>query len=553
MGEKLEREPVVGPSQVRPVDTRPTEDGARVEQLEDRVGCGHETVEQLRDQLDEAVDQSAILARQLRETRSSTAFLCGKAIVSALNNPRTLWKLPSQLLGLYRGRGTTRNDVVGMAPDRDAHLFSAYPAGFDSGSVIATIASRNVVATLRRVFNVIPIWPNDASYTGDEAAPDVLIIESGAAMPGEVWTTLGTGLGVGLERTLVDLIARFQRRSIPVVFWWTTPASQVPGLTEIADRCDLEVSDHSTLGAPDATPFSLGINLGQLFPIHPHDRPTGASRPLLHLGPYDPDPHTAPSNRIVQAALAAGGDALYDPSHLHKPDDTLWPSTVKSRYGKASWTTPTAVTGRLSHRSIAMLAAGVPTLVTRSTDEYVGAVTEVPSETDVLEAATDASQRASNPSYMAEILRTVHKYGTTRTQVSSLFSHLGLNARVANREDEIGIWIDAWTDPERVVSCIAEQSVLPTEVVTDDRRLRELLRPGLDAAGIATPLPEHRKAPRHAHWGGNETWPNTHLQDVLIAANITGANLLDGSEVVMTTFGNGVRQLPWWMAKTRGD
>ena len=297
--------------------------------------------------------------------------------------------------------------------DREEQLFIAYRSwnSDKKGPVLATVASRQTSAMLDEAFNIIPIWPNDAHLISPACRPDLLLVESGAVMPGEVWTTFGTALGANRERALVRLIENFQRRSIPVLFWWTTPVHLTPDLRRMSRKCDAEVSDDSIPGAPEAFPLSVGVNLSKCNPVVPSDRPTEGN-PLLHLSPYETNPRITPANSIVRAAVEAGATILYEPSHLHPRQQTLWPSDAGTHYRQATWTTPNSGAGCISHRSVAMLASGIPTLTSVAKSEYRGVMIKVSRRDDLQEAIVYARQRATTPNFMAKALRTVHKYGT---------------------------------------------------------------------------------------------------------------------------------------------
>ena len=225
---------------------------------------GQPSLLELREQLGEAEDRVWELETRLRETRSSTSYRLGRSLVFAAKSPRTLFRLPAQLWRLYKGRGT-REDVADPAARRTG-LFSSYRslARERQGPQIGLVASRHTVGSLATAFDVVPLWPHDAQEVANAVSPHVVLIESGAAMPGEAWSALGTAIEAGLEEVLIDVVEAFGRRSIPVIFWWTTPVDSTSDLSSISGRCDFVAADDSVPGVPDATPLPLGVNLGQL-------------------------------------------------------------------------------------------------------------------------------------------------------------------------------------------------------------------------------------------------------------------------------------------------
>ena len=506
---------------------------------------GPQSTEPLREQLAEAEDRAWEMERKLLETLSSTSNRLGQALVFAARRPKALLRLPAGLWRLYRGRGE-RQDVSAAMTFRPERLLSDYRSltREHDGPLIVVVASRRVARSLGAEFDVVPLWPNDARQLGKAISPDVVIVESGAAMPGEAWSALGTAIEAGREALLLDVIGDFQRRSVPVVFWWTTPLGVTSNLEPIARRCDLMASDNSILGMPDGTPLSLGVDLGQVDPTNPSER-GDAGKPLLHLGAYEPDPRAAPANRLVEVAVSAGAEILYDPSHLHTREQTLRPCDARHRYRSATWTTPTA--SGLSDRCIAMLASGVPVLMTKAPDDFRNVVTEVASEADVLGVAESARRRTADPAVMRDILRTVHGCGTTRHRFSGLLGSLGIEID-ASAEDEVGVSVEACSSVDAVVAAINEQSIRPTEVLVDDAETRRQLITGLDPIGIPVRSPEHAKASRHVPCT-DRARPKTYLHDLVVASRVAGTDRFSDDYGIVMTGSSGVEMpLPWWMA-----
>ena len=370
----------------------------------------------------------------------------------------------------------------------------------------------------------------------------MVLIESGAAMPGEAWSALGTAIEPRLEELLIDVIEAFGRRSIPVLFWWTTPADRISDLSGISGRCDFVVADDSVPGVPEATPLPLGVDLGQLQPVRPLAR-GDASAPLLHLSAYEPDPRVAPANRLVEASVAAGAQIFYEPGHLHTPEQTLWPRDVRSRYRAATWTTPT--THRLSHRCIAMLAAGIPVLVCNQQTEFRQVVTQVSSGEDIPDAVAPARHRIERPGAMAEILRTVHVSGTTQHRFLKCIRSLGIETALPEKRG-VGVLIEACSDIERAINSIKAQSILPTEILVDDAAMRDRLSCAVDSDTPVRP-PALGESPRHVLWR-DKAWPKTYLHDLLVASEITGTDCFsddDGPEMTGAV-GMAVSK-PWWI------
>ena len=503
---------------------------------------GQSSLQEVREQLSEAEDRVWELETRLNETQSSTSYRLGRSLVLAAKSPRTIIRLPARLWHLYKGRAT--RDEVAEHAARRAGFFSSYRslAREHQGPQIGAIASRHTVRSLATAFDVVPLWPHDAKEVANAVLPDVVLIESGATMPGEAWSALGTAIEPGLDEVLMDVIEVFRRRSTPVLFWWTTPVARTSDLSGISGRCDFVVADDSVPGVPDAPSLPLGVNLRQLQPARPSAQ-GHASAPLLHLSAYEPDPRAAPANRLVEASVAAGARILYEPGHLHTPEQTLWPRDVRSRYRAATWTTPT--TDRLSHRCIAMLVAGVPVLVGNEQTEFRKVVTEVPPGEDIPDAVVSARRRMERPGAMAEILRTVHQSGTVQHRFLEGIGSLGINTALPD-DRGVGVLIEACSDIEQVVDSITAQSIRPTEILIDDAAMRDRL------SGAVNPdVPVRPRAlgesPRHVLWR-DKAWPKTYLHDLLVASEVTGTGSFsddDGAE--MTGSVGTAAPMPWWI------
>ena len=500
---------------------------------------------QLQDQLDDAEDRAFEMERRLQATLSSTSYRVGRALVSAARRPRTLWRLPSQLLRLYKGRSDPPETPQPAVPPPDRLLFRyRYLPCAGAGAGLAVIASRRTVKALGAAFQVVPLWPHDAARVAEAVSPAAVIVESGAAVPGEAWCSLGTALGVDLRQTLAGIIEGFQRRSVPVAFWWTTPPASAPELSTVAECCDALFSDDSVPGPPQAAPLSLGLDLREVDPAPPAANHVD-SRPLLHLGACEPDPRHTPAGWLVEAAVAAGAEVRYEPGHLHEGDETLRPEEAPMRYRSAGWTTPTGA--GLSHRCLAMLAAGVPVLTTQAPAGFAQVVAEVSSRADIAAGVEAASERLARPSAMAEALRAVHAHGTTAGRFGVALRRLGVEL-AEPCDDRIGVFA-AGANPNALVAALRCQSIQPAEIVVDDPGLRETVRDALAPLGIPARPSETARAPRHAVWRG-AAWSATHLQDLLIASRIAGTDrLVDDRGVVATTGPEGrERPLPWWLA-----
>ena len=504
-------------------------------------------------QLAETSRRPTEMGRGFGETLLSAMLRWWRTLAFAAKHPNTLLLLPVEFSRLYGGRGQRAGidgmeNLVEARPDRWLTFYQPL-ARKRHGPWIAVIASRRIVQALRRSFDVVPLWPHDAKQLASTVAPDLVLLESGASMPGEAWSALGTAAEAGLGQLLADTIHGFQDRSVPVAFWWTTPVDVTADLSALVDQCDWFVSDMSVPGVPDAPPLSLGVDLSEVEPLYPTER-SATTQPLLHLGGYERDPRTDPANRLVEAAVRARAQIMREPSHLYPSNRTLGRDDMRVRYRRASWTTPT--TNDVSHRCLAMLASGVPVLVNEPPSMIRRIVDEVPLGTDLLEVVDVAQRRIGSPKGMAEILRTLHQYATTRQRFRVVFEHFGIEAE-RSEADVIGVSVDGDSNSDSVVAAIAEQSIRPVEVVVRNQGARGRLGDELHAAGIPVRLVAEPEAARHAVWTG-KPWYKNYLHDLLVASQVAATDRLsDGKRIVMSGSTGVVGALPWWISETRVD
>ena len=504
--------------------------------------------DELMERLAEAEHQTWTTERELRETLSSTSFRLGRTLVLAAKRPGKLLRLPAELWRLCRGRDqpTERADSMRTGPERLLAFYRSFPRQ-RGHPLIAVVGSRRTVRALGRSFDVVPMWPHDAELIAHAVTPDLVLLESGASMPGEAWSALGTPAEAGLGAHLAQVIQGLQNRAVPTVFWWTTPVDVTGDLSVLIKQSDWIAADTSVPGVPDAAPLSLGVDLGEVEPVRLAERDSDA-RPLIHLGGYEPDPRTGAANCLVEAAIAAGAQILRDPSHLGVRERTLGPDDLRLHYRRASWTTPT--TRDLSHRCLAMLASGVPVLVQERPDDFRRIVEWVPPSMDIPAAVDAARQRIGTPEGMAEILRTLHQCGTTRQRFRRALEHFGIEVEPSG-EDTIGVMVDVDSTTDGLVAAIAHQSVRPVEIVVPDHHARQRLDPDLQETGIPVRLIADAEATRHAVWSGRP-WSPDYLHTMLVAAQISNTDrFLDEDGLVLTGSMGLDKALPWWIGEAR--
>ena len=167
----------------------------RVEELERQVEFDRMALARLRKSLDSRAGEVRVLRHRLQATRSSASFLAGSALVQAAKQPHTLWKLPFQLLRLYRSRsrptagtgdGSDPNDRYKDLPPElalDPSEFVSHPplpipeAAVD-GPVVAAILDTFTEYSLRYEADLLLVSRNDWRAEMEKARPALLLVES---------------------------------------------------------------------------------------------------------------------------------------------------------------------------------------------------------------------------------------------------------------------------------------------------------------------------------------------------------------------------------------
>lgn len=280
----------------------------------------------------------------LARVTSSTSFQLGSALTKAARPSRDTVALGRRLVRLWGKRGAWRDGIAvapagqhpseGPHPDgRLLHVFRQF-GPLDGRPVVAGILSRRTVCGFDGSVLTVPLWPNDACAIFDRIEPAVIVIESSATSPGEIWNGLGQSAGAHLEEALGELLSSARRRAVPILFWWTSPASAAPGLRKIASRCDAVGSDPTVIGVPQALPLQPGVPLRSLQPRGPETPPTG--RPLLHTS-VDRSPVGSVEAAVRQAAIERGLEIRFDPDHRVDRSAIVAPEDRLQRYSQTPW------------------------------------------------------------------------------------------------------------------------------------------------------------------------------------------------------------------------
>ena len=186
-----------------------------------------------------------LMSNRLQTTRSSTSFLVGSTIVDAARRPLTLWKLPFQLLRLYRSKSTppppvetpvpegtsTPQYVVPEEPEPapedaypDPSQFIDFPllpipeAG-QHGPPVAAIVDTFSEYALRHDVNLVLMSPINWRTQMEKRRPVCLFVESAWRGNNGGWRNLIVGYEGAEDNPLRELLAYCRSNGIPTIFW----------------------------------------------------------------------------------------------------------------------------------------------------------------------------------------------------------------------------------------------------------------------------------------------------------------------------------------------
>ena len=191
---------------------------------------------QLEKNLEAREGEVRVLRHRLQAAYSSTSFLAGSALVSAAKQPRTFWKLPSQLLRLYRSASTlpVENDAEDNSDaryqdlpsdlDLDVSQFVSYPplaipeAKVD-GPPVAAILDTFTEHSLRYEANLLLLSLEHWRVQIEEARPECLLVESAFIGNNGQWRHKIADYENLEDNPLRELLKYCRSNGIPTAFW----------------------------------------------------------------------------------------------------------------------------------------------------------------------------------------------------------------------------------------------------------------------------------------------------------------------------------------------
>ena len=195
-------------------------------------------------ELDTKVREVRTLNRHLETTLSSTSFLVGAAMVDAARRPLTLWKLPLQMLRLYRAKSTATSeedavpeasnaprpyvpeepDVISEDTFLDPSQFIDFPPLLipepgEDGPVVAAIVDKFTEYALRYEVNLQLVSRTHWREGLERSRPVCLFVESAWRGNDGRWQNRIVDYDADEDNPLRELLAYCRSNGIPTIFW----------------------------------------------------------------------------------------------------------------------------------------------------------------------------------------------------------------------------------------------------------------------------------------------------------------------------------------------
>lgn len=416
--------------------------------------------------------------RELARTRQSAAYVVGDLMVRAAKEPRRLLTLPRDLWRVWRlrrhrrpiSRPATSSARTREVVDREGPRLLVPRLASAPTARSLSLAGAIGAATARAwspYASVSPALPHEAVALVETIDPDVVVIDTSAALPGGSWSHLGNPAAVDRLLAAGALVDAAHAHGRPVVMLRMTPPSHTAFLDGLAARCDLVVD------GPGSTPrdaWHPGID--------PLDHVPAAAAPALLWTASFP-----PSDDAWRAvALAAERIISIDPS---LPEPTAWHRALACATGVLIEPARAGILGA-SPESLLALASGRRVLAPDDAD-LAAMLAPWPALHDAHSTSRDladvvASAQGPRPLSSSEhraALAAILVSASAPTQLARLAARLGIPGRPSNPWG-VALLADADVDPMRVIA----QSWRPRELVVDrplpDRATSILLDAGID-------------------------------------------------------------------------
>ena len=211
----------------------------RIQDLQRQVEFDRMAVARLKANLDARTGEARVLRYRLQAARSSTSFLAGSAMVRAAKQPHTLWKLPFQLLRLYRSAskppaeavtstesGATHSEYFDLLeePGLDASKFIKYPPlpvpeAKVNGPPVAAILDTFTEHSFRYEADLLLLSRKNWRTEIEQKQPAFLLVESAFQGNNGEWQYLILDYENLEDNPLRELLEFCRSAGIPTVFW----------------------------------------------------------------------------------------------------------------------------------------------------------------------------------------------------------------------------------------------------------------------------------------------------------------------------------------------
>ena len=205
----------------------------KIEDLERRAELDRLALARVRRSLDARAGEVRVLRHRLQATRSSASFVAGSALVQAAKQPHTLWKLPFQLLRLYRSRSRPAADgrestdryrdlPAGLALDPSefvSHPPLQIPEARLEGPTVAAILDTFTEYSLRYEMDLLLLSRENWRAEMEKARPAFLLVESAFSGNNREWRHLIVDYETLIDNPLRELLHYSRSAGIPTVFW----------------------------------------------------------------------------------------------------------------------------------------------------------------------------------------------------------------------------------------------------------------------------------------------------------------------------------------------
>ena len=418
--------------------------------------------------------------RELDRTKRSAAYVVGDLFVRAAKDPRRLLMLPRDLWRTWRLRRSRRT-----APKPAGHARTREVLDLDAARLlvprIATVAPGRGLSIAGAIASatargwapyaaVSPALPHEAAALVEAIDPDVVVIDTSAALPGQGWSHLGDPAAVDRLLAAVALVDAAHALGRPAVLLRMTSPAHTAYLDALARRCDLVVDGP---GAARRSPWHPGVD-----PLAEAPLPEAAAL-LITSTP------SAPTDEIARDAARS---LRIDPA---LPPDVGWSRALAASTGLLAVPVTAGLLGA-GLDSVSALAAGRRVLAPGDTD--------LARMLSPWEAARNAVASSSRPEELAEIARrgpvplTADEHraafaaillaAAAPVQLTVLAERLGIASRPRACWD-VALLADTDVDPDRVIA----QSWRPRELIVSSP-LPDRARDALAGAGIQVVVAE---------------------------------------------------------------